>query len=263
VLCVLGELIEIALGVPEGAHYSTNWGALEMFIVRLWRGDVALVITYWVFGAVGGVALRLLSPAATYEIMAHSTTMSVFDIQVLLYLWVAFLITYSVFILVAVWRSANKYRIMRLASKGNATLAQGACVLGALSVLSTLLNIFSAQNEPFGSISSSPDERLQFDALVSGLNANLPRNLDSVTTLTRIDVDKSGYQYYETVAAQLDSDEAFLHRMRPLIAQGLCKDHGVKDNLVYNINYQYIYSDQNLRPIGDVLITVADCPNAN
>jgi hypothetical protein len=67
-----------------------------MFIVRLWRGDVALVITYWVFGAVGGVALRLLSPAVTYEIMAHSTTMSVFDIQVLLYLWVAFLITYSV-----------------------------------------------------------------------------------------------------------------------------------------------------------------------
>ena len=185
------------------------------FVVRLWHGDVSLAITYWVFGLLGGVALRLLSPAVTYEVMAHAQSMSAFDIQALLYGWTAIVFVYSIFILVAIWRSANKYRVLKPASKSNATLAQIACVLGAITTVGSVISVFSA-NEDFLQ-GSSADDKLQYDAMIAGLNADLPKKIDSVTTLTKIDLDQSGFKYFETVSIKIDKT-TFPQRMKRALA---------------------------------------------
>jgi hypothetical protein len=241
---------------------ATTQPASGNFVARLWRGDVSLAKTYWIFGVLVGVALRLLSPAVTYEVMSHARLMSAFDIRALLYGWAAIVIIYSVFILIAIWRSANKYRVLNPASKGNATLAQIACVLGAVSIIISLVGTFSTDENILASGGGeSPDSRMQHDAMVAGLNADLPKKIDSITTLTKIDVDESGFKLFETVSASAKINKAtFAQNARRILSTGLCKDQDVRNNLNRNLNYDYVYVDSNQNSIGQVLITKADCP---
>ena len=75
-------------------------------LVRLWRGDVRLVITFWVFGvlmsAIVGIPLGILSATLRSP-------------------WLVYVIAFPIIIFqsVSIWRSANKYQgqvsIMKLA----------------------------------------------------------------------------------------------------------------------------------------------------
>jgi hypothetical protein len=241
---------------------ATAQPASGNFVARLWRGDVSLGKTYWIFGVLVGVVLKLLSPAITYEVMSHASLMSTFDIQAILYGWAAIVILYSIFILIAIWRSANKYRVLKPTSKGHATLAQIACVLGAASIIISLVTLF-ASNENILAAGASSDSRMQHDAMVAGLNADLPRKIDSITTLTKIDADQSGFKLFETISASAKINKAtFSQTMRRGISAAICKDQDVRNNLNRNLSYNYIYVDSNQNPIAQVLITKADCPAA-
>jgi hypothetical protein len=230
----------------------------------LWRGDVSLPKSYWLFGCLGGVAIRLLSPVIIYGVTSHAASMSNFDIQILIGAWFVLATLYSGFVLVAIWRSANKYRA-RFHSV-YATLAQAACVFGALVLIGSIGEYFNSSSKDLTTLASgggTADDRLQYEAIIAGLNANLPRNIDSVTTLTRIGIDKTGFQYFETIAADVDSNDAFIQRMRPAMARSLCKDTAVKDNMSQGLNYQYVYVDKNGKPIGNLLMSISDCAKAN
>jgi hypothetical protein len=115
----------------------------------------------------------------------------------------------------------------------------------------------------FSLASESPDSKMQHDAMVAGLNADLPKKIDSITTLTKIDVDQSEFKLFETISASAKINKAtFAQNMRRSISAAVCKDQDVRNNLNRNLNYDYIYVDSNLNPIGHILITKADCPAA-
>lgn len=79
-----------------------------MALIRdLWRGDVPLVKTYWLFGVVAGIFFRI-----------------------------AF--AYGVFISFATWKSANKYR----GQQRYAILAKVAVIWGAAILIKEALEIF-------------------------------------------------------------------------------------------------------------------------
>lgn len=85
------------------------------FVGRLWRGEVSLAVTFWIFFAVVTGFFRMLegAPAA-----GGGTSGTAFAVS----------LAYYAFITVAVWRSSLKYR-------GPAVypiLAQGVMVLGWL-----------------------------------------------------------------------------------------------------------------------------------
>ena len=88
------------------------------FATRLWRGDVGLAITYWVFGVIGNYLLAIIvasimGPTVAIVIMAAST----------------------LFVSVCIWRSATKYE----GKPVWAILAKIAIVLGVLGTLKAIV----------------------------------------------------------------------------------------------------------------------------
>jgi hypothetical protein len=74
-------------------------------IKAIWRGDVPLMKTYWLNGFIASI----LTGMAVYnfpKLALSSLSATVYVVLVFLYL---FVIIYSVFTCVAIWRSASKY----------------------------------------------------------------------------------------------------------------------------------------------------------
>ena len=72
----------------------------EPYVVRLWRGQVSLPVTYWVWGFLGNALTRLL----ILVLILVSNRSIVLGFAILL-----FYLAYCVFIVVAIWRSAARY----------------------------------------------------------------------------------------------------------------------------------------------------------
>lgn len=98
------------------------------FLKELWRGDVPLFKTYWVFGFAVSVLLNALMILVVSVMEKNPAIESVF-----LGLWGATTL-YGVFIAVAIWRSAGKYQ----GPKHWMFLARAMVVL---SILRTIANV--------------------------------------------------------------------------------------------------------------------------
>ena len=73
-------------------------------IGRLWRGEVSLPRTFWEYAILYGTILNMLTTAAMFAAVAAG-------LPVLVALAVHLLATpYNIFVVVAVWRSAARYR---------------------------------------------------------------------------------------------------------------------------------------------------------
>lgn len=78
-----------------------------MDLIRdLWRGDVPLVKTYWLFGAVVGIFFRIVFAYIEYQDAVFSTALGAIFVFGLAF----FVFAYCVFISFAIWKSANKYQ---------------------------------------------------------------------------------------------------------------------------------------------------------
>jgi len=233
------------------------------FFVKLWRGDVPLWKTYWLYGVLGGVIFRLLSPLLTYVLVLNANILSRFDILFVTYIFNSIIISYSLVILVCIWRSAGKYGILHPDRRRYASLARGAVCLGVLYLVAAVSKIALNEGDSVSSLSNatSPDEKMQYQALISGLNAELPKMIDSITRLDKIDVNGVGYIYYETVTKELDNKEAeqLLNNLKPIVASGLCKNTNTFDSLNSGLSYKYIYTDSKARPLGEITVTKSDC----
>lgn len=77
-----------------------------MTLVRnLWRGDVSLVKTYWIYGVVVGICFAIVFAFIEYQSSGlHAGLGPVFILGLIFCYFV-----YTSFINVAVWRSAGKY----------------------------------------------------------------------------------------------------------------------------------------------------------
>lgn len=94
------------------------------YLVRLWKGAVSLPVAYWVWGMVGNAAWNILIG------LASQTDRSALVLSV-----AALSILYYVFVFVAVWRSAGRYR-------GNRIWADLARVSLALGLIGTVAGLF-------------------------------------------------------------------------------------------------------------------------
>ena len=125
-LGVINETVAADVGLAEDSNRTADRidDAPNGVIVSLWRGDVPLRKTYWVCGVLTNlfwIVLIALAEAANMQ-------------QVALLLVMLNLI-YSVFIIVAIWRSASRYRGNRFW----ADLARFSIVLG---LIRTVANLF-------------------------------------------------------------------------------------------------------------------------
>ena len=94
------------------------------FIARLWRGEVSLPITYWVWGVAGNIGWKFVIALALAT-----------DMGMLALLFALLYIVYLVLIFVAIWRSAGRYR-------GNRIWADLALISLALGLITTVAGLF-------------------------------------------------------------------------------------------------------------------------
>jgi hypothetical protein len=75
-------------------------------IIRVWRGKIALQYTFWLFGVGGGLALGL----PIFSAMMALTDVPDDDTAVVFLAALGFLSVYLTWVIVGVWRAANKYQ---------------------------------------------------------------------------------------------------------------------------------------------------------
>lgn len=218
--------------------------------------------SYWIYGVLVGTILRFVSPLLTYILASNAKIMSEFDIILISYSFYALMVIYSFIVLVGIWRSSNKYAALNPKQHYSA-LAKAAVILGAFSLVAVFGNLASNEKNSISSLSeaTSPDEKMQYQAIISGLNTGLPKMIDQITRLDKIDLQSSGYIYYDTIIKELDDNqkEHLLNSVKPIIASGLCKSADTLNSLNNGLSYTYIYSDSKAQPLGKITITKSDC----
>jgi membrane protein implicated in regulation of membrane protease activity len=143
------------------------------YLVRLWRGEISLPLTYWVWGSLGCVALRLLSPGIVYLVFANASMMSQFDMQALLWGWTIISFVYTAFILIAIWRSATRHK-EKYPDKSWGLIAKISVTFGWIALVGAFLHSLTGNNGRVFT-DQSADAQLQIDAMRAGMNKDLPR----------------------------------------------------------------------------------------
>jgi hypothetical protein len=230
-------------------------------IVRLWRGQVPLVQTYWLYTVLGSVALRIIAPYYTYILTSNATNLSAFDFQMFDYLWILLALAFTVWTFVGTWRSANNYAVAKPNKGSNAALAKCAVTLGGLLTIATLI-LSVTTNYATDSVlhPATMDQRAQREALVAGWNANLPKQIDSITTLRKMDLTDNVITYMYDVKTVIDDAQSFTSKMRPKIVAAACSDHDTLELFKSRLTLSYLYSDEKAKNVADIRVSSSDCP---
>jgi hypothetical protein len=256
-----------AFEAGEMTEEVLNTERRENIIIRLWKGNVSLGKTYWLYGVLAGLIIRLISPLVTYGVSYNLSYLSTFDVSLIIYSWIAAVLLYSAFMSVSIWQSATKYKQSYPETKANGTLAQAAVILGILVAAASFIPKDDNSKNLIGKnsmVSSDADERLQHEAMLSGLNARynegLPKMIDAVTRLNKMEFSDKGWSYFETITVHVDNPSEFLKRVKPSIVEGLCKESNTLDGLKSGLSFRYFYADADGNKLGNVEIIRSDCP---
>lgn len=99
---------------PQGGVRKENVAARRVRVVEekkpllvdLWRGDVPLVMSFWLFGIFAGLCFAIVFAFVDYQISGLAEGLGpLFIIGLIVSYFV-----YMSFVNIAIWRSANKYR---------------------------------------------------------------------------------------------------------------------------------------------------------
>jgi hypothetical protein len=101
---------------------------------------------------------------------------------------------------------------------------------------------------------------MQYDAIIAGLNANLPQKLDAVSTVTRIDFKNNSVIYNIELSVKIEDIETFNQKMHAHLLS-MCTDAKMRDILKSNISLTYAYSDPDTPNVSAIVVQRADCPN--
>lgn len=211
------------------------------FVVRLFRGDVRLVITYWVFGSLIGALLNVaytLIEANYIKVATSENLLLLFQ----LFSW--FTVAYVIFIYIAIWRSAGKYQGSAVWS----VLAKLMVIIGSLALVGNFLQ------------GTNKDTALQNE--IDMTNKSLPIKLDEETLFNSMALNNGNIHYNYTLVNwtvdTLDRD-TFRTRMMPKLKTNACDSTETRDLLNEHRKLVYSYRDKNGNPVLEVIVSEEDC----
>lgn len=216
------------------------------FVTRLFRGDISLPITYWVFGVlIGNVAFQIIFKVIEFKYIDIATS-QVGSWSVIAFYWLA--IGYSIFMLIAIWRSAGKY-------KGKAVwagLARVAVVLGTLALIGNLII----------GLKQGSDTDFALSEEIKMINKSLPSLIDNDTRLDHVSIqDRDIYYNYTLVnwlAADLDISR-FISVMTPKVKTAQCANDETRPLLNEGRKLVYMYRDKASKPVAKIVVEKSDC----
>lgn len=212
------------------------------YFVRLFAGDVPLVVTYWVWGGILGAVLTVVAGAIEFN-YASIITKPYGATLVRAFYWLV--LAYAIFIWVAIWRSAGKYQ-----GSGWGVVARVMVVMGVLSTLGAFIQGF--------------DEEASTAEEVRMMNNSLPTMLDDSTRLDAVeyDSDMDTLMYLHTmVDGSVDEYDTayFRDAVKKNIVTNLCESGDTRPFLRNGTTYAYSYVDMHGAQIADVIVTESDC----
>ncbi|KTC83356.1 hypothetical protein [Legionella cincinnatiensis] len=221
---------------------------------KLWKGELSLVLTFWVFGVVISLILRLLF----YYINQNYIWFTIKFGSYPLYFLYGVSLIYSLFIWVAIWRSSNKYK----GSQFWAAVAKLMVILGALHTFvdyktGILSRLLSQEN----------NLRQQLRDEVNNLNKGLPTKLDENTELYKITLDKNSISYYFRLVNLNTNQSSYLKNTlnnanktaTTNIINSVCNNNDITKLFEQDIDLYYHYENEGIE-IFNIHITKNDCP---
>jgi hypothetical protein len=216
------------------------------FIARLFSGEVSLPITYWIFGfLIGNVGFQIFLIIIEFNYL-ELTSSQVGAWSVMGFYWVA--IGYSIFMLIAIWRSAGKYQGRSVW----AGLARVAVVLGALVLIANFIV----------GLQQGSDADLALREEIKMINKSLPSMIDNDTRLDHVSIqDKDVYYNYTLVnwlAADLDITR-LKSVMTPNLKTAQCANEETLPLLNEGRKLVYMYRDKSSQPVAKIVVEQSDC----
>jgi len=226
---------DIHFETTEDIHFETTDSeaiAPKVGLIRsLWHGDTPLWITYWLFAVLGG---RILVLPFSFIENNSIDLFPIFGFELLYWTLVVCVLAYSLFALLAVWRSAGKY-------KGSRAIAGLARTSVAFGFITTFLAIGQTVT------SSISEDSLQEEARV--VNLQLPRTLDENLRLERVSASGLSLTFHYTLVGEPATNydpEQFRSEMLPGLLIEICGDFREHLDSEVQIAYAFLGSDGTL-----------------
>lgn len=213
------------------------------FLARLFRGEIPLVVTFWIFGFTANLAFALL-----FKLIEHNVHNPTTGIAALLITLLIVYIIYTVFILTAIWRSASNY----IGTPFWAHLARMNVIAGAAMLAFSL----------YAMIPSKPNLEKQIALQVQQVNKNLPTMLDSETRLNSV-YSKSHEIIFTYTLVNFRATEtdptSIINYLKANFIYTQCKNEEIQHALSMGITHSHLYLDQNGKKITKILLNPAFC----
>lgn len=224
---------------------STKIVKEKNFITRLFNGDISLAVTYWIFGVIiGNIILGMLCSLIDAKYFELIPKVGILPINIFLLIG----LVYNIFILIAIYRSAVKYKGNKIWS----ILARILVIINTIFIISILVVTFRQITDP--NIAMKKD--------ISKLNKPLPRMIDNDTRLENVAlVDKDIYFNYTMV--NLLTADVDIAKVESIIAPNIkstqCQDGGLRPILNEGRKLVYVYMDKEGKLITKITVSKEDC----
>lgn len=224
---------------------STKIVKEKNFITRLFNGDISLAVTYWIFGVIiGNIILGMLCSLIDAKYFELIPKVGILPINIFLLIG----LVYNIFILIAIYRSAVKYKGNKIWS----ILARILVIINTIFIISILVVTFRQITDP--NIAMKKD--------ISKLNKPLPRMIDNDTRLENVAlVDKDIYFNYTMV--NLLTADVDIAKVESIIAPNIkstqCQDAGLRPILNEGRKLVYVYMDKEGKLITKITVSKEDC----
>jgi hypothetical protein len=219
------------------------------FLIRLYRGDVSLAITYWIFCAL--IINILLLVISIIEINHEVAIIPGLNNELVEASVGLFSLVYVPFILIAVWRSAGKHK----GSKFWANIARGIVIINVIGFISGIISeIVSPDTET--------EQKLTLQQEIDQLNASLPSMVNDEERFDRVFIrNRDIYFDYTLVSLQANGIDmvAFHDYMFAGLLENVCDDESMRPLLEAGRNFVFSYQDQQENFMTEITITNQDC----
>jgi hypothetical protein len=217
-------------------------------ILNFLRGNIRLVITYWIFGVI---------PAGIYKLMGILLVSNYLKLALNPYMrWVGVLylivpFVYFPFIYVAIWNSSNNYKKNKLWP----ILAKMAVIFGTVSLIVFAVQIY----KQFTHIN---DLTYKLNQEVSLINKSVPLKINDTIEVEKVSFSNNTLSYEFRILNKNKTDvnsTLFCAQWKKNMIPKICKDGRVNKSLSAGVSLYYHIVDKNRADICGFTIKPSDC----
>ncbi len=219
----------------------------ENYIIRLFRGDISLKITFWIWFIIINIVL-----SKSIEFLFNKQTIKELNISSYLVIIISIIYSlYLLFVFIAIWRSSTKYNGPKLWS-----------ILSKIVVIANSIHFGHTFYEK-SLLHFNDEKRIKFE--INDLNSNLPYKISRDIIFTKASIkDKNIFYTYKLnnfkpsklhgINRQLFEDD---------ITKRLCNDIESKNLIYKNYNFVLNYKNNSNSLFTTVTVSKDNCDSIN